>query len=74
MATQGRPPSRPPPPNMRPPVPGMRPAAFGQPGPPPAMAPPPVPASPAGSRNRFINEVIIIKVFNSYSYFFPWIP
>merc|ERR1712025_879953 len=52
MATNGRPPSRPPPPNMRPPAPSMRPSSFGTvtPGPPPAMAPPPVPASPAGGR------------------------
>ena len=51
MATSnGRPPSRPPPPLSRPP--GVRPVQFGPSptGPPPSMAPPPVPQSPAGSR------------------------
>ena len=50
MATNGRPPSRPPPPLSRPP--GVRPVQFGPSptGPPPSMAPPPVPQSPAGSR------------------------
>ena len=52
MATNGRPPSRPPPPNMRAPAPNLRPNSFGTvtPGPPPSGAPPPVPTSPAGSR------------------------
>ena len=52
MATNGRPPSRPPPPNMRPPAPNLRPNSLGTvtPGPPPSGAPPPVPASPAGAR------------------------
>ena len=52
MATNGRPPRRPPPPNMRPPAPNIRPNSFGTvtPGPPPSGAPPPVPASPAGGR------------------------
>ena len=49
MATNGRPPSRPPPPNMRPPAPGLRPPSIGPP-PLPSGAPPPVPASPAGGR------------------------
>jgi len=50
MATNGRPPSRPPPPNGRAPAP-MRPMMFGtNPGPPPNLPPPPVPLSPAGSR------------------------
>ena len=52
MASNGRPPSRPPPPNMRAPAPNLRPNSFGTvtPGPPPANPPPPVPASPAGGR------------------------
>merc|ERR1711936_184867 len=50
MATNSRPPSRPPPPNTRPPGP-MRPMMFGSnPGPPPNIPPPPVPASPGGNR------------------------
>ena len=54
MASNGRPPSRPPPPSLRaPPGPNLRPNSFGPsvtPGPPPANPPPPVPASPAGGR------------------------
>jgi len=56
MATNQRPPSRPPPPlnmpqMMRPAPPMVRPMLFGaNPGAPPSMAPPPIPASPGGSR------------------------
>ena len=51
MASNGRPPSRPPPPMSRPPPPGSRPPGPGlNPGPPPSIPPPPVPASPANGR------------------------
>ena len=51
MATNGRPPSRPPPPLSRPPPPVSRPPVPGaNPGPPPSVPPPPVPASPMGAR------------------------
>merc|ERR1711892_1235533 len=51
MATNGRPPSRPPMPNSRGPPGPMRPMMFGtSPGPPPLGAPPPMPSSPAGGR------------------------
>jgi len=50
MATNGRPPSRPPMPNSRGPPGPMRPMFGATPGPPPAAPPPPVPSSPSGGR------------------------
>jgi len=50
MATNGRPPSRPPMPNSRGPPGPMRPMFGATPGPPPTIPPPPVPSSPSGGR------------------------
>lgn len=51
MATNGRPPSRPPLPNSRGPPGPLRPMIYGAtPGPPPTIAPPPIPSSPGSGR------------------------